>query len=357
MALSSTILYTHTGILLLLSSPFPGRLEDEMKDYREKEILEMLHIKRLTAPYRSRPHPYMRRVYQHLNSGSRDLSDSEGTLVQSFRSVQDPKHGVPGWIWFNISFLKPTMTVAELVLFRKTLHPQSVTVEVAVHSVYVSASNVTVSEPLDGKVLTLNELPASGYDVFNVSAILGQSANKMVGFQLRYTDESGSLVLHEALTQSLYCLNTSSQNEPLMVAYQFDLKNPNEMPSKTGRQRRQLYRAARMVRLPEELIGKQIPSPECRLFHHYVNLRSLRLDHWILEPPGFLSGVCRGQCCRKKCSYETREENDGSKNRTNTESHCIPQRLKSLNVMYASEEEDVTIEMFKGIRAESCICK
>ncbi|MGH0157017.1 UNVERIFIED_CONTAM: hypothetical protein FKN15_032716 [Acipenser sinensis] len=252
----------------------------------------MLHINKLTVPHRTRPHPYMKLVYQFLDSSpTRDLTNSEGTLVQSFRSIQDPKYGTPGWIWFNVSCLKPSMKIAELVLLRKTLHPEPLTVSVAVHSIFM-VGNSTVSESLDEKALTLDELPSSGYDIFNVSAVLGQRVDDMVGFQFRYTDESGSLVLHEALTRSLYCLNTSSQNEPLLVVYQFHQRNPNGTPRRPDRRQQQHCRITRRSRR-QLLQYKDTSSQECRLLQHYVNFHSIRLDRWILEPPGFNASFCK----------------------------------------------------------------
>lgn len=117
------------------------------------------------------------------------------------------------------------MTIAELILLRKTLHPEPLTVTVAVHSLSFGAGNLSISGPLTEHLLTLNQLPPSGYDVFNVTASLPYHVHEphILGFQLCFKDESGSLVLHEALTQSLYCLNTSSLSQPLLVTYKVNV--------------------------------------------------------------------------------------------------------------------------------------
>lgn len=57
-----------------------------------KAILEMLHINKLSVPQQAKPHPYMKQIYHLLSTQeSRMRSDSDGTLVQSFRSVQGKK--------------------------------------------------------------------------------------------------------------------------------------------------------------------------------------------------------------------------------------------------------------------------
>lgn len=57
-----------------------------------KAILEMLHIKKVSASYQTEAHPYMRRIYLHLASlDAPDHTRSEGTLVQSFKSVDSKK--------------------------------------------------------------------------------------------------------------------------------------------------------------------------------------------------------------------------------------------------------------------------
>lgn len=64
-------------------------LEEELEDRDfSKAILEMLHINKLSTPQQAKPHPYMKQVYQTLDTQARDLSDADGTLVQSFRSIE-----------------------------------------------------------------------------------------------------------------------------------------------------------------------------------------------------------------------------------------------------------------------------
>uniref|UniRef100_A0A8C3B568 Uncharacterized protein n=1 Tax=Cyclopterus lumpus TaxID=8103 RepID=A0A8C3B568_CYCLU len=174
----------------------------------------MLHINKVSASPQAKPHPYMRGIYQRLDSiEAQDFESSDGTLVQSFRTPR-------GWIWFNVSGRNPSMLGAELVMYRKTLNPNSISVTVALHSVTASQGALVESPALEERLLTLDQRSSSGYDVFDVSAALPLKPLELVGFQLRYTDESGSLVLHEALTQSLYCLNRGSLSEPLLVLYQ-----------------------------------------------------------------------------------------------------------------------------------------
>uniref|UniRef100_A0A3Q2NSM3 TGF-beta propeptide domain-containing protein n=1 Tax=Fundulus heteroclitus TaxID=8078 RepID=A0A3Q2NSM3_FUNHE len=178
----------------------------------------MLHIKKVSASHQAKPHPYMRRIYQHLESlETQDFGRSDGILVQSFRR---PHHASQGWIWFNISGLNPSMLAAELVLYRKTLHSRPLSVTVTLHSIIASQDNLIETPALQERQLRLDQRPSSGYDVFDASAVLALKPVEVVGFQLRYTDESGSLVLHEALTQNLYSLNRGSLQEPLLVLYE-----------------------------------------------------------------------------------------------------------------------------------------
>ncbi|KAM3857594.1 uncharacterized protein ACN63O_018635 [Diretmus argenteus] len=214
-------------LVFLLLDPIAGLLlmerQGDAEDDQElnKAILEMLHINKVSASHQAKPHPYMRRVYKLLDSlEAQDLGNSDGTLVQSFRSVFGPDHAPPGWIWFNVTNLNPSMTGAELVLFRKTLHPRPISVTVTLHGLTSSEGALKESSTLEERLLTLDQRPSSGYDVFDVSAVLAVKPLDVAGFQLRYTDESGSLVLHEALTQSLYCLSRGSLSEPLLVLYQ-----------------------------------------------------------------------------------------------------------------------------------------
>ncbi|XP_067838360.1 bone morphogenetic protein 2 [Heptranchias perlo] len=325
-----------------------------------KAILEMLHINTLTFSRRTKLHPYMRQIYQRLSSSeTKDSTATEGTLVQSFKSIRVPEYDNPGWLWFNISNLQPSMVAAELVLLRRTLHPKSLKVNVTIHNIGSEGNNLTISDPLDKKILNLSELPSSGYDTFNVSTILRQWRVDVIGFQFQFTDDSGSLVLHDALTQSLYCLDTSSQDEPLLVAYRLALPGRSKAANPRGSRNSHQCSGGRRGRNPPR---KDIPG-ECSLHQWYVNLQSLELNHWILEPQGYYANFCRGHCFNAisdneetvttSPSWETEKQNTTKSQRW----HCIPQKYSSVNVMYITEAGDIFIESLKEMSIESCACK
>lgn len=291
-----------------------------------KAILEMLHINKLSVPQQAKPHPYMKQIYHLLSTQeSRQRSDSDGTLVQSFRSVQGKKltiyffstrnflsynyfffrsnnyscvcllgtkYSKPGWIWFNLSYLQPSMTVAELILLRKTLHPEPLTVTVAVHRLSFGAGNLSISGPLTEHLLTLDQLPPSGYDVFNVSTSLPHHVHgpHILGFQLRFRDESGSLVLHEALTQSLYCLNTSSLSQPLLVTYKV---KPKDQQILEHRQRLYCRESTQMKQHSPMRRQRSTNDTACKLFERLVDIHKTELGQWILQPTAFNISFCR----------------------------------------------------------------
>ncbi|KAA0723811.1 hypothetical protein E1301_Tti014154 [Triplophysa tibetana] len=270
----------------------PGE-ELEHRDFN-KAILEMLHINKLSTPQQGKPHPYMKQVYESLDTQVREMSAADGTLVQSFRSIEDSKYGVPGWIWFNLSHLSPSMKVAELVLLRKTLHPKPLSVTVTVHSISPETGNLSISGPLVERLLSLNQLHPSGYDVFDVTAAITRRLPRSdaLGFQLRFEDESGSLVLHEALTQSIYCLNGSSLSQPLLVVYRaksMELRDGAEPRQRHDCRGSSEYNKERM-RL--RTLRRAAHSP-CKLHVHHINLHSSQLSRWILQPSHFSISICR----------------------------------------------------------------
>ncbi|XP_056318963.1 growth/differentiation factor 6-A [Danio aesculapii] len=335
-------------------------MEDELEELEDrhlsKAILEMLHINKLSAPQQAKPHPYMRHVYQSLDTQARELSAADGTLVQSFRSVKDSKYSTPGWIWFNTSQLSPFMRVAELVLLRKTLHHRPLSVTVTVHSLSPGAENLSISGPLAEHLLSLDRLPPSGYDVFDVTAAINQPSQNsdILGFQLRFEDESGSLVLHEALTQSLYCLNSSSVSQPLLVAYRrsmelhqaslgVGLENGHRPRIDSERQRMHLRH------------GRHVGA--CTLYVHHVSLHTSKLSQWILQPSNFSISICRGICLKETSMTVQRQRKLQKENESLQRSACTPQGLSSLIVMYSSDTADIIIKELKDMRAERCECQ
>ncbi|XP_069780960.1 bone morphogenetic protein 2 [Narcine bancroftii] len=325
-----------------------------------KAILEMLHINTLTFPQRTKLHPYMRQIYQQLSSSeAKDSTETEGTLVQSFRSIRVPEYDNPGWLWFNISSLKPSMLAAELVLQRRTLNPKALTINVTIHTIGLEGDNLSISDPLDKKILNLSELPTSGYDTFNVSTILRDWRVDVIGFQFQFTDDSGSLVLHDALTQSLYCLNTSSQDEPLLITYRLTLTERSNITNMCGgRNGQPCIGGWKRNHFPRRDI-----HGECRLHQWFVSLRSSELSHWILEPKGYYANFCRGHCFSALSDKEkpitiSSTWDAVEQNITKSQSwFCIPQRYSSIKIMYITEYENIFIESLKEMSVESCACK
>lgn len=179
-----------------------------------------------------------------------------------------------------MSHLVPSMSAAELVLLRRTLHPEPLSVNVAVHAASLSGP------ALDERPLALDRLSPSGYDVFDVSAALTWAkglAGGAAGFRLRYADESGNLELHEALTQNLYCLNASAQSQPLLVAYRLGRPRQVARPTAPSSQCALHRRCGSALR--------RQPAPGCRLQKHYVDFQDL--SNWVLQPPGFNFSFCR----------------------------------------------------------------
>lgn len=185
------------------------------------------------------------------------------------------------------------MTVAELILLRKTLHPGHLTVTVAVHSLSFGAGNLSVSGPLSEHLLTLDQLPPTGYDVFNVTASLPHQVHgpHILGFLLHFRDESGSLVLHEALTQSLYCLNTSSLSQPLLVTYKV---KPKERQIFEHRQRQFCRESTHQIKQHSQLRRQRSTNnTACKLYEHHVDIHKTELGQWILQPTAFNISFCR----------------------------------------------------------------
>ncbi|KAL1270577.1 hypothetical protein QQF64_029593 [Cirrhinus molitorella] len=301
-----------------------------------KAILEMLHINKLSAPQQAKPHPYMKHVYQSLDAQARDLSGADGTLVQSFRSIE------------------------ELVLLRKTLHHKPLSVTVTVHSLSPGRDNLSISGPLAEHLLSLDQLPPSGYDVFDVTAAITQPPHHsdILGFQLRFGDESGSLVLHEALTQSLYCLNGSSLSQPLLVLYRS--KSMEHQQRASGRSSEHRHRPSCMAssEYDRQRIhlrhGRHVAA--CKLYVHHVNLHTSKLSQWILQPSNFNISICRGICLKEISATSMTVQRHRKHHGENVlqRSDCTPQGLSSLIVMYSSDTADIIIKELKDIRAERC---
>ncbi|KAI5104335.1 growth/differentiation factor 6-A-like, partial [Silurus meridionalis] len=350
-------------VLITLNAAIGLKFEENLPEDFEnsdlsKAILEMLHINKLSIPQQEKPHPYMKQIYHLLSTQeSKQKSDPDGTLVQSFRSIQGTKYSNPGWIWFNLSYLQPSMTVAELILLRKTLHTEPLTVTVSVHSLSFETGNLSISGPLTEHLLTLDELPLSRYDVFNVTAALPHHAHgpHILGFQLRFRDESGSLVLHEALTQSLYCLNTSSLSQPLLVTYKV---KTSEWQIFKRRQKQYCRESTYQIKQNSHLREQRSTNDTaCKLYERLVDIHKTELGQWILQPTAFNISFCRGLCMTENANPFLADQKAKDKHLDNDKSlHCTSQETSPLTVMYRTRTSDIIIKQLRDIRAMRCVC-
>uniref|UniRef100_A0A671RFD4 Growth/differentiation factor 6-B-like n=1 Tax=Sinocyclocheilus anshuiensis TaxID=1608454 RepID=A0A671RFD4_9TELE len=228
------------------------------------------------------------------------------------------------------------MRVAELVLLRKTLHHKPLSVTVTVHSLSPGPDNLSISCPLAEHLLSLDRLPPSGYDVFDVTAAITQPPrhSDILGFQLRFGDESGSLVLHEALTQSLYCLNSSSLSQPLLVVYRSASMEHQQRASGAGSDSEHRLR-------PSCMASSEYDRQRIQL-RHGRHLAACKL------------GICLKEISASSMSVQRHRKHHGENYLQR--SNCSPQGLSSLIVMYSSDTADIIIKELKDIRAERCVC-
>lgn len=103
--------------------------------------------------------------------------------------------------------------------------------------------------------------------------------------------------------------------------------------------------------------GNNETSACCKM-NIVFNFAEFGWDDWILSPAQFTTGVCKGECTRRRRnSRSDPEEDENSRNRTSLTRTCKPTKQKPLRIIYQMDDHTIIRSALPNMITTRCGCR
>ncbi|XP_064000829.1 bone morphogenetic protein 7-like isoform X2 [Pogoniulus pusillus] len=385
-------LWLWLGLARLLSLPVVSGLpllpgpRDEVLAAALQRLREVFDVEELPPDFlpHKKPPQFMVDLFNkvaYANGITRAPGLLEGDVVRSF---EDRVHVDQYHFYFDISAMEKgeQMLKAEFRVFKlKKAHVSSGSdvkhfCKVEVYEILESGSTPQKQHLVASRLLSLY---TEGWEVFNVT----QTVSKWVrnnssnhGFLITTTHVFNNRVEHNLikfaksqgpLQESRNALLVLFTNSNKRRSSSFVLSSTKMNPAKNGAETQIIGSSnASMSRRPRAAAVPFAKSQvtACHRRELYVDFRAIGWSGWIIHPSGYNAFYCRGSCLFPL------GENLNATNHATVQSivHtlklsqdvstpcCVPDELKSLNLLYFDDKENVVLKNYKDMVATRCGC-
>ncbi|XP_054019629.1 bone morphogenetic protein 7 [Dryobates pubescens] len=387
-------LWLWLGLARLLSLPAASSLpllpgpRDEVLAAALQRLREVFDVEELPPDFlpHKKPPQFMVDLFNkvaYANGITRDPGLLEGDVVRSF---EDRVHVNQNYFYFDISAMEKgeQMLKAEFRVFKlKRTHASSRSdvkhfCRVEVYEVLESGSKPRQKHLIASRLLSLY---TEGWEVFNVTQTVSKwvgNGSSNHGFLITTTHVFDNRIEHNLIKfakshgalqegrNALLVLFTKS-NKRRSSSFVLSSTKLEMNPAKNGAKTRIIRSSnASVSRRPR---AAAVPSAKdqvtsCHRRELYVDFRAIGWSGWIIHPSGYNAFYCRGSCIFPL------GENLNATNHATVQSivHtlklsqdvstpcCVPNELKSLNLLYFDDKENVVLKHYKDMVATSCGC-
>ncbi|NXT32734.1 BMP7 protein, partial [Pelecanoides urinatrix] len=291
----------------------------------------------------------------------------EGDVVRSFedRVPVDQYH-----FYFDISAMErgEQMLKAELRVFKlKRAHVSRRPdvkhfCRVEVYELLESGSKPQKKRLIASRLLSLY---TEGWEVFNVTQTVSKwvgNSSSNHGFLITTTHVFDNRIEHNLVkfAKSQGALQESRNALLVLFTNSNKRRSSSFVPSSSSKYTRQQQLRPRAAAIPSA--KSQVTA--CHRRELYVDFRAIGWSGWIIYPSGYNAFYCRGSCLFPM------GESLNATNHATVQSivHtlklsqdvstpcCVPDELKSLNLLYFDDKENVVLKNYKDMVATRCGC-
>ncbi|NXK52649.1 BMP7 protein, partial [Chauna torquata] len=214
----------------------------------------------------------------------------------------------------------------------------------------------------------LLSLYAEGWEVFNVTQTVSKwvgNSNSNHGFLITATHVFNNRIEHNLVTFAKSQGNLQESRNALLVLFTNSNKRRSSsfVPSSTSKfTQHQLSSRTRPRAAAVSSTKSQVTA--CHRRELYVDFHAIGWSGWIIYPGGYNAFYCRGSCLFPL------GESQNATNHATVQSivHtlklsqdvstpcCVPDELKSLNLLYFDDKENVVLKNYKDMVATRCGC-
>ncbi|NXJ07137.1 BMP7 protein, partial [Odontophorus gujanensis] len=296
----------------------------------------------------------------------------EGDVVRSF---EDRAPVEQDRFFFDVSAMERGEQVlkAELRVFKlrrrrvaRSADPQHFC-KVEVYELLEGGSNPQKKNLIASRLLSLY---SEGWEVFNVTQTVSKwvgSINSNHGFLITATHLLSNRIEHDLVAFAKGQGNLQESRNALLVLF----TNSNKRRSSSFLQP---AKNDALLHVPRESKSRRpraatVPSSKsqvtaCHRRELYVDFHAIGWSGWIIYPSGYNAFYCRGSCLFPL------GESQNATNHATVQSivHtlklsqdvstpcCVPDELKSLNLLYFDDKENVVLKNYKDMVATRCGC-
>ncbi|NXM46185.1 BMP7 protein, partial [Gymnorhina tibicen] len=224
------------------------------------------------------------------------------------------------------------------------------------------------SKPQKKRLITsrLLSLYTEGWEVFNVTQTVSKwvgNSSSNHGFWITTTHVSNNGMEHNLVTFAKSQGTLQESRNALLVLFTNSNKRRSHsfVPSATNCSP---YHSASMSRRPRAAAAARSPITACHQRELYVDFHAIGWSGWIIHPSGYNAFYCSGSCLFPL------GKNLNATNHATVQSIvytlklaqdvstpcCVPDELKSLNLLYFDDKQNVILKNYKDMVATRCGC-
>ncbi|NXE72846.1 BMP7 protein, partial [Cochlearius cochlearius] len=211
----------------------------------------------------------------------------------------------------------------------------------------------------------LLSLYTEGWEVFNVTQTVSKwvgNRNSNHGFLITTTHVFNNRIEHNLIKFAKSQGTLQESRNALLVLFTNSNKRRSSsfVPSSTSKFTRQQQLRPRAAAIPSA--NSQVTA--CHRRELYVDFRAIGWSGWIIYPSGYNAFYCRGSCLfplgesLNATNHATVQSIVHTLKLSQDVSTpcCVPDELKSLNLLYFDDKENVVLKNYKDMVATRCGC-
>ncbi|XP_056350797.1 bone morphogenetic protein 2-like [Oenanthe melanoleuca] len=299
----------------------------------------------------------------------------QGDVVRSF---EDRVHLDHHHFYFDISAMEKgeQMLKAEFRVFKLKRTRRSRRSEVQ-HFCKVEVYELLESENKPQKkhliASRLLSLYGEGWEVFNVTQTVSKwvgNSSSNHGFWIRTTHVSKNGMEHDVVTFAKSQGSFQESRNALLILFTNSNKRrshsfvPSAAKSEAGRVSHEPDVESSSGSTSRRARAARSPLAACHRRELYVDFHAIGWSGWIIHPSGYNAFYCRGSCIFplgeslnatnhatvQSIVYTLKLSQDVSM------PCCVPDELKSLNLLYFDDKQNVVLKNYKDMVATRCGC-
>uniref|UniRef100_A0A8D0EJ82 TGF-beta family profile domain-containing protein n=1 Tax=Strix occidentalis caurina TaxID=311401 RepID=A0A8D0EJ82_STROC len=338
--------------------PLAPRPRDEVLAAALQRLREVFDIEEVPPDVlpRKKPPQFMVDLFNKVadaNGITRAPGLLEGDVVRSFEDRGGPYH-----FYFDISAMEKgeQMLKAEFRVFKlKRTHASRRSdvkhfCKVEVYELLESGSKPQKRHLIASRLLSLY---TEGWEVFSVTQTVSRDSSNH-GFLVTTTQVFNNRIEHNLVKFAKSQGTLQESRNALLVLFTNSNKRKSSsfVPSFTSKPRAAAVPSAK----------SQVTA--CHRRELYVDFRAIGWSGWIIYPSGYNAFYCRGSCLfplgesLNATNHATVQSIVHTLKLSEDVSTpcCVPDELKSLNLLYFDDKENVVLKNYKDMVATRCGC-